>query len=617
MKHPFAKLALLGLLLPACGKEASPPFVPAFGSRFSLELEEAGTPATRSLLQSADIETKVTCVTLGLYQEGLLAEKAHFTEDFDKMSFPLEDGVFTAYALVNMGDMSDALPQREEDLPSLTYSISGYTESGSGIDARGLPMAGRLSYTVGVTTSGAIPVKRLLAKVTADLKVEGWTGVITAVRVGNLNRTLRPFGESAAEDPSEDILPEQEYAVGGDLTEGSFTFYVPENRQGTIGNAASSGDKSPEGNAEIDERKALLTYLETEVTGTDGVDGTILYRSFLGSDATSNFDIVRNCRYTWTIGFLPDGRLHNDWKHENGLTWSEYRYVMEPAHLKLYLGELGFIGVKRHEDRYVCGVFHQDGGPKQDWSSHFSWSYNDDSVIVGSLVNNTYTLFAVGPGSRQVTATGPDGSLSCNVTVLDNKKKIILVASKARATVGERVTLHALLFTTRDGATSAGEDVTADGEHCMLYREGIEGYNPIRTVERGVLTASSPGEDRFSATYYMEADEHQLGSFGVYVCFEETLSGNLAIEGAETVGTVGTSLQLRAKFTPYSGGTPGTPVDVTSQVEWRIQDGEESVKIGTKTGLVSSTVSTAAVAHATYQYDGKTYRAFAVVRFNK
>ena len=211
------------VFLPSCQKETE--VSASRESRFSLVLEEEnGAPPTRSILQSADIETKVTSVTLGLYQGGLLVEKEYYGSGF----------------------------------------IPGYLDADVGIEYRGIPMAGSLVYTVGTTSSGAIPVRRLMAKVTAQLYCE-WTGVITSVKVHNLNRSLKPFGSSAAASAS-DILPVYEFQTGGEQPSGTYVFYVPENRQGTVSGIADSSEKSPEGNTTVDERKGQCTGVSWETT---------------------------------------------------------------------------------------------------------------------------------------------------------------------------------------------------------------------------------------------------------------------------------------------------------------------------------------------------------------
>jgi hypothetical protein len=176
-----------------------------------------------------------------------------------------------------------------------------------------MPMAGKLVYPGQGTT---IPVERLLARVTAHLSCEWEGAAIRSVRVRNLNRVLRPFGDAAREEDWD----QQEFQAGAGTASGTFVFYVPENRQGTIDGIRTSREKSPDANEEIRARSDRLTYLETTVEGTGTYVGTIVYRSYLGRDAVSDFDIRRNARYDWTIRFLEDGLQYDDWKHDNGLT---------------------------------------------------------------------------------------------------------------------------------------------------------------------------------------------------------------------------------------------------------------------------------------------------------
>lgn len=632
MRYKYLYILLEVLLplvfLPSCQKETE--VSASRESRFSLVLEEEnGAPPTRSILQSADIETKVTSVTLGLYQGGLLVEKEYYGSGFDQMSFPLEDGAYTAYALVNMGDMREALPEEETALSSLTYSIPGYLDADVGIEYRGIPMAGSLIYTVGTTSSGAIPVRRLMAKVTAQLYCE-WTGVITSVKVHNLNRSLKPFGSSAAASAS-DILPVYEFQTGGEQASGTYVFYVPENRQGTVSGIADSSEKSPEGNTTVDERKGQMTYLETLVTGTSGVEGTILYRSFLGDNATSNFDIRRNWRYTWTLHYLPDGRLNNDWKHENNLTWSEYRYSITPTYLSLYLGETGFIRVYRHEDRYISGVFHASAGPTLTYSQHFSWSYaapdnpsiqNDNAVITGSPYSDAYMVTAKGNGIRRITASGPDGSgaenLTCDVKAMDYKRQLILIADPPRAAVGETIHLRALVYTTQNGITTGGTDVTDNHTCCFIYRMGSS--YPIQVPYQGIVTATGPGRDHFNAAFRHEADGKIIYATGEYITFESTHTGNLFITGGSTPGVVGGSVQLQASFVLYNNGNINdiaSASNVTNQVSWKILDGEECGFHVSSAGSVTSSGPGASLVQATYAApNGLSYETQAIVVFN-
>lgn len=272
-----------------------------------------GNDQTRSLLTAPDIETKRTTVTLAAYSDGTLAVSGHFTTGLDAMVLDLDPNrSYTIYALVNMGDTTSVLPLSESELSLLIYTIPSYTEGTGSLAERGLPMAGKLTWPEQGTV---IPVERLLAKVTAQLSCE-WEGArIRAVRVRNLNRVLRPFGEGLRDDDWD----EQEFHEGTGTASGTFVFYVPENRQGTIGGIQTSLDKSPDSSNEVRARSDRLTYLETVVEGTGLILGTITYRSFLGGNATTDFDIRRNAHYRWTLRFLEDGLQYDDWKHENDL----------------------------------------------------------------------------------------------------------------------------------------------------------------------------------------------------------------------------------------------------------------------------------------------------------
>ena len=303
-------ILLLAALLTACKKETLPKQLAATRVRVCIEDLES-QPATRSLLTDNQIETKITSLTLGVYQQdGSLQETRYCTDGFDNMTFLLEyDETFTLYALANMGDMREAFPENKSSISGLTYRIPGYTVSGTGINDRGIPMAGTSTFDVdGQTAQADISLKRLMAKLNASLTCL-WPGSFQTVTLHNLNRTLRPFGESRAES-ADDLLADVELsALDVPGTRGDFLFYLPENLQGTSG----SGPRS---------------YLEVTVSGDGAKDiqGTLTYRSHLGNNASSNYDVMRNCRYVWNLSFLPDGMVLSDWKHENHLSWTRRLY---------------------------------------------------------------------------------------------------------------------------------------------------------------------------------------------------------------------------------------------------------------------------------------------------
>ena len=304
----------------------------------------AGAPApwtvpTRSVLSDPDIETKATCVTLAAYTGGALDASGHYTSPHS-MTLSLVPGrSYRVYALVNMGDMRSALPASEAGLDNLTYTIPSYTGGGTSVNARGIPMSGSLDYTPGSGGSTVIPVRRLLAKVTVHLSCD-WEGAeITAVRVKGLNGRLHPFVDSAAQGAS-DMLPEVEYSAGGGVSAGTYVFYVPENRQGTVAGITDSSDKSHERTPAVSAMRERLTFLETSVSTSGSYTGAVTYRSYLGRNATSDFDIEGNVSYVWTVAFRGANLQESTWKRETDLsvTSHETELILSPASARLEVG---------------------------------------------------------------------------------------------------------------------------------------------------------------------------------------------------------------------------------------------------------------------------------------
>lgn len=395
---------------------------------------------TKSVLTDDDIETKLTSLTLAVYSsDRTLVEKKYITSGFDDIRYMLDfDETFTIYAVANMGDMRSSFPSAlsgDAPLADLTYSIPSYISGNDCINTRGIPMAGELVYTVSDDTTGGgqILLSRLFSKLQVHLSCH-WPGTFRTVKIHNLNKTLKPFGVSAALSES-DILEEQEiHILDTEAREGDFLFYLPENRQGTLQGITSSEDKSHDTDAVTG--KDLKTYLEAVVTGVskDGVNGTMTYRSYLGNNDSSDFNIERNSRYVWNVDYYPARMQRNDWKHDNALSWKEFEYSFS-APLYLYLGESNHATLTTYSNEYENGAFverrmdTQSGIP----SITYSVSPGDGSVLANpSIIGNYFYFTGKGPGTGTVTATCVDPFhsegviLSENVRVLDYGREIFL-----------------------------------------------------------------------------------------------------------------------------------------------------------------------------------------------
>lgn len=419
--------AALWLLLGLCSCHQEEPFrdggpEAAASMGVSVYVDDIEDPAvTKSVLTGDDIETRITDVTIAAYDNAsgaLSGEPRYFSADLDAMRMELEFGdAFTVYAVANMGDMRSAFPATYSAaaMEEITYRIPGYTTPGTGVNARGIPMAGSVVYTESDPSPVTIPLKRLMAKVTASLSV-GWTGTITSAKIYNLNAVLRPFGVSAASSAS-DLLDEQELSIiePGGVASGEFVFYVPENRQGTVDAITASADKSAD-NSLADAKKDISSYLEAVVTGDSSkeAEGDISYRSYLGGNSTSDFNIVRNCRYAWTVTYLPGNMQLDDWKHENNLSWKRYSYGLFSCPGVIYYQDEKTASInmtrRSYENGTLAGSASVSSVPSYigiDWQ----WTPDDGSVL-------SVTPPAAGSGILYFTGAHP-GTAHIRVDVDD------------------------------------------------------------------------------------------------------------------------------------------------------------------------------------------------------
>lgn len=194
---------------------------------------------------------------------------------------------------------------RETYFKEMVHSLSVWSEL---TDGSNLPMTG--STTVDITTSTqelTMQVHRMAAKITLNIGVKAGSG-ITILNYKIYNVPLRSYyvlHPLATEANTDDTTAGQDAPLSADhwadspvmtLTGGttsvSRTFYMYENRQGVNSNIGQQSDKSS-GNA-----PEHATYVEI-----NGIVNslTVSWKVYLGANNTSNFNIKRNCQYTYTI----------------------------------------------------------------------------------------------------------------------------------------------------------------------------------------------------------------------------------------------------------------------------------------------------------------------------
>lgn len=614
MSRPFMlhnklfKLLLLGAVLTSClavvscAKAEEDVAVPAVaGEPFTFSVVEEDPikvdPATKSVLTDGTIETKRTGITIGVYYTGGALVASQYYTSFGDMTFPLENGVsYTAYALVNMGDMRSSLPGTTAGLSSLTYTIPAYTGTEESVNSRGIPMAGSLTFTVS-SGSAEIPVKRLLAKVTAVLSCDWAEAKIKSAKVYNMNKTLKPFGVSAASGAS-DMLAFQELqsAVGEGTTSLVATFYVPENMQGTVAGITGSSDKAGDRNATVGANAAKLTYLQTAVESEGKYDGAIVYRSYLGNNATTNFDLERNCRYAWTIHYKSDkvDEWDDDWKHDyDDLEIIDYSLSLSPASQTITAGSTLPLTTTLNRNVIRPSV---SSTPSVLANTSASWTSSNPSV---ATVSPAGVVTGVGTGTATITASyTPEHftarTATANITVQTISNYIAVTPASSTVDWTETVPLTAMYYTVTDGTPDAGVDVTNDpGTTWSKY----DGDASVSVSGTGVVSASTYGSAVIRAEY---AGVHGDAN----VQFNRT-DRSLVLGNSPATPVAGQNVQMSALVRTLANGVlqPDAAL-AASSVTWSISAKSDPSAVVTIDAAGVLTASKAVTVTVAGHYDG-------------
>lgn len=343
MKRICLYITILAAIV-SCAKEDNPgPIQKRQGDSAAVEFccqvdRLVPSVAKSAFIPSSFDDALITGITVAAYDHstGELHFKKHFTAGFDAMEIRLRTGTsYDLYALANMGDLSDELPDtRSELLSDYAYTVPSYAD----VSIKGLPMAGRIeNYTAGASAENTFNLRRLFAKIVlnVDTTFDGGTsgGIrITDLRVGNGNGVLSVFGSSRMTVASQ-AIPVEDYNSYDSVNASQIIFYVPENRQGTVGSATSSHEKNPDCDAEIAALRDLLTYVDITVSAnSEYYTGTVRYRSYVGANATTDFNVNGNNIYICNMTLTEDGLMYDDWKIDNSLTDGRYlRFIQNPS----------------------------------------------------------------------------------------------------------------------------------------------------------------------------------------------------------------------------------------------------------------------------------------------
>lgn len=465
---------------------------------FCTEIEGEEVINVKSVL-SEDMETKVSDVTLASYSaEGSLTDARYYESGFSSMRLYVNDnGENNIYAVVNMGDMTDAFPEDEESVQDMVYTLGSYQTVGT----RGFPMSGSLAGFTLSESPGVVKVERLFSKICVRIlhkslngynpsSVYSYNMCNRSLYVRQANKRLQPFAARGSRALSSlDILQSSDYhldmndraayegALGasqlgpgpGYFQDTTVVFYVPENMQGNLlpSNTDPYG-KVYDNISNISGRSYsdLCTYLEFNAKreATIGYSGSVMYRYYLGADNTSDFNLERNKRYDLTLDFTEEGFYADSWKVTRGSDWNDDR-VLEFLEEPFVIQPGGTEKVMIYYHRFAASAMGSQNYP-DDWSF-----VADESAMKAAGLTLSF--------DPDVLVTGKNGY----------KDFCVNVSASSSAKVGAKFPLKVM---TNDGAICDESTIT------VIEKTGLIPVwsNDVEYVsQEGVLSFSDASED--------------------------------------------------------------------------------------------------------------------------
>lgn len=563
-------------------------------------MDTTGRMSTKSYLTAPDIETRISSVTLGIFEaDGTQAYLGYHTAGFGAIDVTLRaDRTYNVYALVNMGDQRPALAAAVNNgtLPSMTYTVDYASMASAGI-----PMAGQaniLALTDGQSVT--LSLERLLARVNVSLSCD-WSGaVITSATVKNVNPTVAPFGTAPASSTNAPTLQDIHGTVAGTASSLSAVFYVPENAQGTVGSISSSWQKTYS-NYALSSIRDYATYLETNVSTTGQYTGSVVYRSYLGANQTTDFNILRNQVYHWSITYHEQNLMDYDWKRAAD--------VSVAASISIYPwqfdgSDTDYVG---YGSRASATASYSYTGPVSGFTSYADnmknctssdFTYGNDGATVWvywNSANPSTTARRVSIYLRD-PESGAEDYIRCSQdgrTTVETHSLEVSGGDSFYWYNGGGCQLKATYYTTIDGVTDSGTDVTSSATWSR-----ISGSSSLSVSSSGYVSATGAGTATFRATYKGCSDTDSCTS-------KDFVEHSLSISGA-TSADVGETVPLTATYYTTTNGISDGGKDVTYY--WNCSWG--CTGVGTVNNTASAnkgkvTSSTPGTAHVSASYSGE------------
>lgn len=347
-RHDFLAAAVLGLMIGGCSMEQIDlPGGIREDDKAEIQLSFISDAADRLTRSALYEDTAPQDLNLFIWRDGVCVAHKFIDKGIDNISLSLVKGDYSFYALAGCGK------KVEPDYEGWTEDESRFrymTVDAIGAENRFM-MAGAVTHAAVSEARTAVDIilERLVSKITLsyipDMALSGSGIQVTSVRLCDAADKVRAFTPGLM--AYEDEVSTGDYASAEDLERlnsgGSIELFAYENCWGTLLKNDDPKKKVPE------EINGVVgpTYIEVGCSFADGklLSGGLTYRIYLGSDATSNFDLCRNASYRVILYGSKNGldevswRIDKDVSVNGALATAEItrsRHRME----ELYVGEM-------------------------------------------------------------------------------------------------------------------------------------------------------------------------------------------------------------------------------------------------------------------------------------
>lgn len=284
LKH-FSYIALISLLLTGCEQYSDIAGHDRGKLSVTLEIE----PETPVSLTRAVSENGIEDVNIFIYRNGSLVEHTYAAGTSHKID--IAPGTYSLYVVANMhrdmGDLSESNLQ--------VYSIAAPTDGT-------LTMIGTDTFTIdGSRQVLPISLKRHAAKIAYNITVDPAAGdiEISSIQLCSIpDREYLITDLMGPTDPATGFHDSEIRKFPNGSKSANGIFYMLSNRQGDVSSIASQDQKNP------DKAPKYASYLC--IRGRSGENKVVDFVVYLGSNMTTNFDVLPNEAHTYNITILSD-----------------------------------------------------------------------------------------------------------------------------------------------------------------------------------------------------------------------------------------------------------------------------------------------------------------------